>query len=109
MSSAYTRVGVKGGDLTIQAFELLALAQVLAAAVYQRLRPEVSRREAQPFAAEVMETVVSSYDTSLLEREFIRRQYGRKPAAAQARNVCLTARMTRPWTPAIRARAAGAL
>jgi H+-transporting ATPase len=51
--------------------ELLALAQVLAAAVYQRLKPEVSHREAQQFAAEVMETVVSTYDTSLLEREFI--------------------------------------
>jgi H+-transporting ATPase len=51
--------------------ELLALAEVLSKAIYQRLRPEVSRKEAQRFAGEVMETVKSLYDTRLLEREFI--------------------------------------
>jgi H+-transporting ATPase len=51
--------------------ELLVLAEVLSKAIYQRLRPEVSRKEAQRFAGEVMETVKSLYDTRLLEREFI--------------------------------------
>jgi H+-transporting ATPase len=51
--------------------ELLALAQVLSAAIYQRLTPDVSRRDAQRFADDVMETVRSMYDTRLLEREFI--------------------------------------
>ena len=51
--------------------ELLALASVLAAAIYQRLKPEVSRKEAQQFADEVMETVGTMYDTRLLEREFL--------------------------------------
>ncbi|MCG6936689.1 MAG: plasma-membrane proton-efflux P-type ATPase [Gammaproteobacteria bacterium] len=51
--------------------ELLSLASVLSAAIYQRLKPEVGRRESQQFADEVMETVKSLYDTRLLEREFI--------------------------------------
>jgi H+-transporting ATPase len=51
--------------------ELLALAEVLSTAIYQHLKPEVSRKEAQRFAGEVMETVKSLYDTRLLEREFI--------------------------------------
>jgi H+-transporting ATPase len=51
--------------------EMLGLAEVLAAAIYQRLRPEVTHREAQRFAAEVMEAVNGMYDTRLLEREFI--------------------------------------
>jgi H+-transporting ATPase len=51
--------------------ELLGLAAVLAAAIYQRLKPEVSHREAQIFADEVMEAVEAMYDTRLLEREFI--------------------------------------
>jgi H+-transporting ATPase len=51
--------------------ELLSLASVLSAAIYQRLKPEVSSREAQHFAEEVMEAVGSMYDTRLLEREFI--------------------------------------
>ncbi len=51
--------------------ELLALAEVLSTALYQRLKPEVSRKEAQRFAGEVMETVKTLYDTRLLEREFI--------------------------------------
>jgi H+-transporting ATPase len=51
--------------------ELLALASVLAAAVYQRLKPEVTHKQAQVFADEVMKTVAATYDTRLLEREFI--------------------------------------
>jgi H+-transporting ATPase len=51
--------------------ELLTLASVLSGAIYQRLKPDVSRKEAQRFAAEVMDTVSAMYDTRLLEREFI--------------------------------------
>jgi H+-transporting ATPase len=51
--------------------ELLALASVLAAAIYQRLKPEVSHKQAQDFAGEVMEAVGAMYDTRLLEREFL--------------------------------------
>jgi magnesium-transporting ATPase (P-type) len=56
--------------LTVAAIPV-ALAEVLSTAIYQRLKPEVSRKEAQRFAGEVMETVKSLYDTRLLEREFI--------------------------------------
>ncbi len=51
--------------------ELLTLSEVLAAAIYQRLKPEVSRKEARRFAKGVMESVEEMYDTSLLEREFL--------------------------------------
>ncbi len=51
--------------------ELLTLASVLSAAIFQRLRPEVTHKEAQRFAEDVMETVAGLYDTRLLEREFI--------------------------------------
>jgi H+-transporting ATPase len=51
--------------------ELLNLATVLSSAIYQRLKPEVSRREAKQFADEVMQVVGETYDTRLLEREFI--------------------------------------
>jgi len=51
--------------------ELLSLASVLSAAIYQRLKPEVSSRDAQRFAKEVMEGVGTMYDTRLLEREFL--------------------------------------
>jgi H+-transporting ATPase len=51
--------------------ELLALASVLSAAIYQRLKPEVSTKQAQSFANEVMEAVGKMYDTRLIEREFI--------------------------------------
>ena len=51
--------------------ELLALATVLSAAIYQRLKPEISHKEAQRFADEVMDSVKAMYDTRLLEREFI--------------------------------------
>jgi H+-transporting ATPase len=51
--------------------ELLELARVLSAAIYQRLKPEVTYRDARQFAQEVMSTVQELYDTRLLEREFI--------------------------------------
>ncbi len=51
--------------------ELLALAAVLSAAIYRRLKPEVSSKQAQSFADEVMEAVGKMYDTRLIEREFI--------------------------------------
>jgi H+-transporting ATPase len=51
--------------------ELLALAEVLSSAIYQRLKPEVSHKDAQQFASQVMQSVQSMYDTRLLEREFI--------------------------------------
>ena len=51
--------------------ELLSLAAVLSGAIYQRLKPEASRKQAQQFADEVMRTVSEMYDTRLLEREFI--------------------------------------
>jgi H+-transporting ATPase len=51
--------------------ELLSLAAVLSAAIYQNLKPGITRKEAQRFADEVMKVVAATYDTRLLEREFI--------------------------------------
>jgi H+-transporting ATPase len=51
--------------------ELLTLSSALATAIYQRLKPDVSRHEAQRFAIEVMDAVAKMYDTRLLEREFL--------------------------------------
>ena len=51
--------------------ELLALAAALTTAIYQRLQGDVSRREAERFAGEVMESLKATYDTRLLEREFL--------------------------------------
>jgi H+-transporting ATPase len=51
--------------------ELLNLASVLSTAIYRRLKPEVSHKEAQQFTDEVMNLVAEMYDTRLLEREFI--------------------------------------
>jgi H+-transporting ATPase len=51
--------------------ELLELAEVLSSAIYRKLKPEVSQGDATRFAKEVMSTVGTQYDTSLLEREFI--------------------------------------
>ncbi len=51
--------------------ELLTLASVLSAAIYQQLKPDVSRKQARHFADEVMHTVGTTYDTRLLEREFL--------------------------------------
>jgi H+-transporting ATPase len=51
--------------------EILSLASVVSAAIYRRLKPEVTRAEAERFAGEVMSTVRSMYDTRHLEREFV--------------------------------------
>lgn len=51
--------------------ELLKLVETLSTAIYKRLKEEVSLKEAQSFAAEVMEDVKSLYDTTLLEREYL--------------------------------------
>ncbi|HTS53918.1 MAG TPA: HAD-IC family P-type ATPase [Burkholderiales bacterium] len=51
--------------------EILTLASALSAAVYQRLKPEVSHKEAQAFADGVMDALGKTYDTRLLEREFL--------------------------------------
>jgi H+-transporting ATPase len=51
--------------------DLLELASVLSASIYRRLKPDVSQKDAQRFAAEVMQSVQSMYDTRLLEREFV--------------------------------------
>jgi H+-transporting ATPase len=51
--------------------EILALAAALSAAIYQRLRPDVARKEAQAFADGVMDAVGKNFDTRLLEREFL--------------------------------------
>ncbi len=51
--------------------ELLALVSAMAAAIYESLNGEVSHKQAQQFANDVMEKVDQLYDTSLLDREFI--------------------------------------
>ncbi|HHJ15848.1 MAG TPA: HAD family hydrolase [Gammaproteobacteria bacterium] len=51
--------------------ELLALAAAMASAIYERLRGDVTRAEAQRFADDVMAKVREQYDTRLLDREFI--------------------------------------
>ncbi|TCK17747.1 H+-transporting ATPase [Thiogranum longum] len=51
--------------------ELLTLTSALSAAIYSRLKGDVSQSEARHFADEVMETLEQLYDTRLLEREFI--------------------------------------
>jgi H+-transporting ATPase len=50
---------------------LLGLAEALISAIYRRLKGDVSLREAERFAAEVMDTLDELYDTRLLDREFI--------------------------------------
>ncbi len=51
--------------------ELLALSSALSAAIYERLKGDVSRAESQRFASDVMETLKQFYDTRLLDTEFI--------------------------------------
>jgi H+-transporting ATPase len=63
---------LRAGQLTGGArSDLLTLASVLSGAIHQHLKPEVSPKEADRFAAEVMKTVKAQFDTRLLEREFI--------------------------------------
>jgi H+-transporting ATPase len=51
--------------------EILTLASALSAAIYQKLRPEISGPDAQAFAQDVMKLVARHFDTSLLRREFL--------------------------------------
>ena len=51
--------------------ELLQLAAALSAAIYQRLKPDISPKDARRFADEVMDQVRATYDISLIEREFV--------------------------------------
>jgi H+-transporting ATPase len=52
--------------------ELLNLASSLSAAIYRRLKPEISVEEAQRFAQSVMDSLKGMYDTRMLEQEFHR-------------------------------------
>ncbi|GBD97570.1 calcium-transporting ATPase 1 [bacterium BMS3Abin06] len=51
--------------------ELMALVSALTAAIYHRLRADVSRKDAERFAAGVIDEVREMFDTSLLDREFV--------------------------------------
>ena len=51
--------------------ELIGLTRALATAIYHRLNPEVTSREARRFAESVIEELQSIYDVSLLNREFL--------------------------------------
>ncbi len=51
--------------------EIMTLARVLSTALYHRLSPGVSRRDAERFAASVMDEVSETFDTRLLDREFV--------------------------------------
>ncbi|HXH71330.1 MAG TPA: plasma-membrane proton-efflux P-type ATPase [Mariprofundaceae bacterium] len=51
--------------------ELLAMAEALTTAIYQKLKGRASLKEARQFAGEVMQSLQELYDTRLLEHEFI--------------------------------------
>ena len=51
--------------------ELIGLTQALATAIYHKLNPEVSTKEARRFADSVVEEMESIYDVSLLNQEFL--------------------------------------
>ncbi len=51
--------------------DLIEMAQALATAVYHRLHPEITLKEARAFADGVMEELERLYDTSLLEQQFV--------------------------------------
>ncbi len=64
--------GIRSHQLTGSGSQqLLALASAMSAAIYQRLKGEVSLTEAHAFANDVMKSVETLYDTRLLDREFI--------------------------------------
>ena len=63
---------IRSSQLTgAAANELLALAEVLATAVYHRLKGDIPMKEARQFAGDVMDEVKNLYDTRILERQFI--------------------------------------
>ncbi|MGD8418694.1 MAG: HAD-IC family P-type ATPase, partial [Pseudomonadales bacterium] len=51
--------------------ELLDLTRALTTAIYSRLQPGVSQRDAREFANDVMTSLQESYDTRMLEHEFL--------------------------------------
>ena len=51
--------------------EMTDMAPALTHAIYHRLNPDVSHKEAQRFANEVLKDLEQIYDTSMLERQFI--------------------------------------
>jgi len=51
--------------------EMNEMAKALSHAIYHRLHPEVSHKEAQRFATSVMNDLDQIYDTRLLEQQFI--------------------------------------
>ena len=51
--------------------ELVGLAQALATAIYHKLNPDLSMKDARHFAEGVIDELQQIYDTSLLEREFV--------------------------------------
>jgi len=51
--------------------EIMTLARVLSTAIYHRLKKGVSRKDAERFAASVMDEVSGIFDTRLLDREFV--------------------------------------
>ena len=51
--------------------ELIGLTQAIATAIYHRLNPDVSIKEARRFADSVIDELETIYDVSLLNREFL--------------------------------------
>ncbi len=51
--------------------ELIGLTRALSTAIYHRLNPDVSSREARRFADSVIEELESIYDVGLINREFL--------------------------------------
>ncbi len=51
--------------------ELVGLSRALATAIYHKLNPEISLKQARQFAEGVIDELANIYDTSLLERQFI--------------------------------------
>jgi H+-transporting ATPase len=71
------RLGLNAGAIRADNIEgkgrsqLLAMSEALSFSIYQRLYPDVSQKEAQKFAEEVMETLEGIYDVSSLPETFI--------------------------------------
>ncbi|HEB95604.1 MAG TPA: HAD family hydrolase [Sedimenticola thiotaurini] len=66
------KLSIRADQLTGKsANELLGLSRALATAVFHKLNPEVSLKEARRFADGVIEELTGIYDTSLLERQFV--------------------------------------
>jgi len=62
---------MRGSDITGENETIIEFASTMAAAIYMKLKGEVSRREAQSFAEDVIDIVQSMYDVRLIKREFV--------------------------------------